>query len=159
DTLRGAMMFTPDGLSRLLGEHAVVDLRDRMRDYEMKRIHDGMRATVRIDAFHDHVLQGHVKSVATVASQQDWMTAGVKLYQTMVSIDESREGLKPGMSAEVTIYVEGTGEQVLTVPLQAVVGGAEMGRLRKIFVMDGITPRERDVTLGLSNERVVEVKD
>jgi hypothetical protein len=87
------------------------------------------------------------------------MTADVKLYQTMVSIDESRDGLKPGMSAEVTIYVEGTGEQVLTLPMQAVVGGAEMGRLRKVYVMDGPTPREREVTLGLSNERVVEVKD
>ena len=59
----------------------------------------------------------------------------------------------------IGIYVEGTGEQVLTVPLQAVVGGAEMGRLRKVFVMDGNTPRERNVTLGLSNDRVVEVKD
>ncbi|HTK77368.1 MAG TPA: hypothetical protein VL371_19040, partial [Gemmataceae bacterium] len=159
DTLRAAMMFTPDGLTRLLNQHAIPDIRERMRDYEMKRVYNGMRATVRIDAFHDHVLQGHVKSVATVASQQDWMTADVKLYQTMVSIDESRDGLKPGMSAEVTIYVEGTGEQVLTLPLQAVVGGAEMGRLRKVFVMDGPTPREREVTLGLSNERVVEVKD
>jgi multidrug efflux pump subunit AcrA (membrane-fusion protein) len=159
DALRAAMMFNTDGLSRLSSQHAVADIRERMRDYEMKRVSDGMRATIRIDAFHDHILQGHVKSVATVASQQDWMTADVKLYQTMVAIDESREGLKPGMSAEVTIYVEGTGEQVLTVPLQAVVGGAEMGRLRKLFVMDGTTPRERDVTLGLSNEKVVEVRD
>ena len=159
DTLRATMMFTPDGLSRLLVQHAAPEIRDKMRDYEMKRVSDGMRATVRIDAFNEHILQGHVKSVATVASQQDWMAADVKLYQTMVAIDESREGLKPGMSAEVTIHVEGTGEQVLTLPLQAVVGGAELGRLRKVFVMDGITPREREVTLGLSNDRVVEVKD
>src|SRR5439155_15331725 len=60
DTLRATMMLTPDGLTRLLGEHAVPEIRDRMRDYEMKRVNDGMRATVRIDAFNEHVLQAHV---------------------------------------------------------------------------------------------------
>jgi HlyD family secretion protein len=159
DTLRAAMMFTPDGLTRLLGQHAVPDIRDRMRDYEMKRVFDGMRASIRIDAFPDRTLQGHVKSVATVASQQDWMSADVKLYQTMVAIDESLENLKPGMSAEVTIFVEGTGEQVLTVPIQAVVGGAEMGRKRKVYVNTPEGPKDRDVVLGLSNEKVVEVKE
>lgn len=159
DALRATMMFTPDGLSRLLGQHAVPEIRDRMRDAEMRRIADGMKATIRIDAFPERPLTGHVKSVATVAAQQDWSSSDVKLYQTMVSIDESLEGLKPGMSAEVTIHVESTGEPVLTLPLQAVVGGAEMGRKRKVFVMEGGTPKEREVTLGLSNEKVVEVKE
>jgi HlyD family secretion protein len=159
DTLRATMMFTPDGLTRLMGEHAIPEIRDRMRDYEMRRVSDGMKASIRIDAFQDRLLTGHVKSVATVAAQQDWSSSDVKLYTTMVSIDESLEGLKPGMSAEVTIHVEGTGEPVLTVPLQAVIGGAEMGRKRKVFVMEGTTPREREVTLGLSNEKVVEVRE
>jgi len=159
DALRATMMFTPDGLSRLLGQHAVPEIRDRMRDAEMRRIADGMKATIRIDAFPERPLTGHVKSVATVAAQQDWSSSDVKLYQTMVSIDESLEGLKPGMSAEVTIHVESSGEPVLTLPLQAVVGGAEMGRKRKVFVMEGGTPKEREVTLGLSNEKVVEVKE
>ena len=53
---------------------------------------DGLPAQVRVDAFPDRVLNGHVKTVATVASQQDWMLADVKVYQTMVSIDESVRG-------------------------------------------------------------------
>src|SRR5262245_41797914 len=159
DTLRATMMFTPDGLTRLMGQHAVPEIRDRMREHELHRIADGMKATIRIDAFPERPLTGHVKSVATVAAQQDWSSSDVKLYQTMVAIDESLEGLKPGMSAEVTIHVESSGEPVLTVPLQAIVGGAEMGRKRKVFVMEGGTPKEREVTLGLSNEKVVEVKE
>jgi hypothetical protein len=119
-----------------------------------------MKATIRIDAFSDRgTLQGHVKSVATVAAKQDWNSSDVKVYQTMVAIDESLEGLKPDMSAEVTIHVEGTGENVLTVPVQAVIGGAEMGPKRTVFVMGPDGPQQRDVLLGLSNDRMVEVKE
>ncbi len=61
-------------------------------------------AQIRVDAFPSRILHGHIKTVDTVASQQDWFASDVKVYKTMVSIDEPMEGLKPGMSAEVTIY-------------------------------------------------------
>jgi hypothetical protein len=161
DTLRAALFMTPDPLTRLVNQHAMPDIRERLRDRELEKLADGMRASVRVDAFPDRVLQGHVKSVATVASQQDWNSADVKVYQTMISIDESLEGLKPGMSAEVTIHVESAGENVLTLPIQAVVGGVELGRKRKVFVWrapDG-PAEEREIEIGLSNEKVVEVKN
>ena len=69
------------------------------------------------------------------------------------------EGLKPDMSAEVTIQVDPPKEPVLCVPLQAVVGGAEGGGKRKVFVMTPAGPQEREVTLGLFNEKMVEVKE
>jgi hypothetical protein len=159
DTVRAAMFLHPDPLSRLLGQYSVPDIRDRLRDHELQKVADGMKATIRIDAFPDKVLQGHVKTVATVAAKQDWNSADVKVYQTMVAIDESLDGLKPDMSAEVTIHIDSTDHPVLTVPLQAVIGGAELGRTRKVFVMEGEAPRERDVVVGLSNEKVVEVKE
>src|SRR5204863_7297335 len=120
------------------------------REYEMKKLSDGMRATVRIDAFPDKLLSGHVKTVATVAAKQDWNSADVKVYQTMVAIDESLDNLKPDMSAEVTIHVDTTGDPVLTVPLQAVIGGTELGRTRKLFVMTPEGPKDRDGVIGLA---------
>ena len=78
------------------------------KDQEMRLIDGGQPALVRVDAFPARVLKAHVKSVATVASQQDWLSADVKVYQTMISIDESLDGLKPGMSAEVTIFTDAT---------------------------------------------------
>jgi hypothetical protein len=160
DVLRASLLVQPDGLSRMLNMQVMPDIRERFRDHEMQKIADGMRATIRIEAFPDRVLQGHVKSVATVAAQQDWMSADVKNYQTMVAIDESLEGLKPGMSAEVTIHVESSDQNVLTVPIQAVFGGVELGLTRKVFVK---TPDEqvleRNVTIGLANEKIVEIKE
>jgi HlyD family secretion protein len=159
DVLRAALLVQPDDLSRLLNMVAMPDIRERFRDHELQKVTDGLRATVRVEAFPDRVLHGHVKSVATVAAQQDWMSADVKNYQTMVAIDESLEGLKPGMSAEVTIHVESTDANVLTVPIQAVFGGVELGGKRKVFVKSGDDIRERDISIGLANEKIVEVKD
>jgi len=116
-------------------------------------------AEIRVDAFPNRILRGHVKMVDTIASQQDWFASDVKVYKTLVTIDESMEGLKPGMSAEVTIYAEESSEPVLVVPVQSVVGTISMGAERKCFVVgpDG-QPQLRDIVVGMSNERVVEVK-
>src|SRR5262249_6843725 len=114
---------------------------------------------VRVDAYPTRVLKGHVKTVATVASQQDWLSADVKVYQTMVSIDEPLPGLKPGMSAEVTIFTDSHRDHVLTVPVQAILGSADMGSKRKVYVMTPKGPEQRDVRIGLSNDKMAEVSD
>ncbi len=149
---------------------------DRGRDVEYEKVSDGQRATVRLDSIPTKQFVGHVRTVAAVASQADMFMSDVKLYQTLVRIDGelgpdgkviplrqviAREGelLKPDMTAEVTINVEAVKTPVLTVPIQAVLGGTEMGATREVFVKtaDGGYER-RPVTLGLYNERMVEVR-
>src|SRR5262249_46622413 len=44
------------------------------------------RALIRVDAFPNRILTGHVKTVDTVASQQDWFASDVKLYKTVIAI-------------------------------------------------------------------------
>jgi hypothetical protein len=100
-----------------------------------------------------------VKTVATVASQADWMSADVKMYQTMVAIDEPIQDLKPGMSAEVTIFASNTLENVLTVPLQAILGTPAAGAQRKCFVLNGTEVEERDIIVGMSNDKMAEIRD
>jgi HlyD family secretion protein len=116
-------------------------------------------AQIRIDAVPNRVLRGHVKTVDTVAGQQDWFAADVKLYRTVVSIDEPVEGLKPGMSAEVTIYADESPTEVMVVPVQAIVGAISLGAKPHCFVVgtDG-QPERRDVVVGMSNQLLVEVK-
>jgi multidrug efflux pump subunit AcrA (membrane-fusion protein) len=73
--------------------------------------------------------------------------------------DKTAPSLKPGMSAEVTITAEESTEPVLVIPVQSVVGTITMGTERKCFVVgpDG-QPVLRDIQVGKSNERLVEVK-
>lgn len=158
DVLKATLMMQPDALSRMVNLNAMTEIRDRFREHELEKVSDGLRATVRVEAFPDRLLHGHVKSVATVAAQQDWMSADIKNYQTMVSIDESLEGLKPGMSAEVTIFTDGARENCLVVPVQAILGSVDMGDKRVVFVQTagGVVER-REVTVGLSNDKMAEI--
>jgi multidrug resistance efflux pump len=131
----------------------------RVHEALVSRVHKGQPAVIKLDAFANRTLTGHVDSVATVAAQTDWMSADVKVYVTKVLIDGEVEGLKPGMSAEVTIAVSDALENVLTIPVQAVIGGPELGSKRKCFVITPNGPEQRDILVGVTNERVVEVKD
>jgi HlyD family secretion protein len=116
-------------------------------------------AQIHIDAVPNRIFRGHVKTVDTVAGQQDWFASDVKLYKTVVSIDEPVECLKPGMSAEVTIFAEESATEVTVVPVQAIVGVISLGAHPQCYVVgnDG-QPQRRDIVVGMSNQRLVEVK-
>lgn len=165
DVLRAGMGINSDGFTRLVGgtianhETTLASLRDQFHDSEYTVIMEGQKANVRVDAFPDHVMRGHVRVVAPVASMADFFTSDVKVYQTFVTIDEYVPGLKPDMSAEVTIAVDPPTEPVLAIPLQAVVGGAEGGLKRRVFVIDSTGPVEREVVLGTFNEKMVEIRE
>jgi multidrug efflux pump subunit AcrA (membrane-fusion protein) len=117
-------------------------------------------AQIRVDAHPNRILKGHVKMVDLIASQTDWFNADVKVYKTMVTIAPGQiEGLKPGMSAEVTINAQESSDPVMVIPIQSVIGTISMGANRKCFVVgpDG-QPQLRDIVVGMSNERLVEVR-
>ena len=83
----------------------------------------------------------------------------MKLYKTVVSIDEPVEGLKPGMSAEVTVYAEESPTDVLVVPGAGDRRHDQPGGSPSLFCAcaDG-PPERRDIVVGMSNQRVVEVR-
>jgi multidrug efflux pump subunit AcrA (membrane-fusion protein) len=147
----------------------IEELRHRFRQYEYRKIADGQRAYIRIDAMPDRQFVGYVRSVSAVASQTDSWFSDVKVYQTNVRIEgellpDGRvvplegEILKPDMTAEVTIHVDASKEPVLVVPIQAIIGGAEMGAVREVFVKTDHGYERRQVTLGLYNEKMVEIR-
>jgi multidrug efflux pump subunit AcrA (membrane-fusion protein) len=159
DRVRAGLLTCPDAVTRLTSIFALTEMRDHFRDREHKIAFGGQRAVVRADAFPEQMLKAHVKSVATVSAQQDWLSADVKVYQTMIAVDEPMIGLKPGMSAEVTIIIDDEKTPVLTVPVQAIVGTVELGKSRKVFVLNAAGEAEgRMVTVGLANEKIAEIK-
>lgn len=158
DSVRSALLTSPDALTRMVSQWAFAELREKFRDKETKMVYGGHPALIRIDAFPDRVLKGHVKSVATVASQADWMSADVKTYPTIVAIDEPVEGLKPNMSAEVTIFASKSLENVLAIPVQAVLGQPGSATRRCYVLNEQGEEEEREIVVGMSNDKMVEVK-
>jgi hypothetical protein len=162
DTIATSLLLTPGLFTQLGGQKAFDIIREDFvetnRHLEMVKIADGQPAQVRVDAFPDRSFNADVKSVATVASQQDWMSADVKVYQTMVSIKDTVPGLKPGMSAEVTMFTDSARENCLTIPVQAILGTVDMGNKRRIYVSTPNGVEWREVTIGLSNDKMAEVE-
>jgi biotin carboxyl carrier protein len=126
----------------------------RIHEAVVSRVRTGQTARVQVDAFPNVAHTARVKQVAAIALQQDWLAGDVKVYPTMVVLDEPFRGLKPGMSAEVHIEVA-TVPKVLQVPLEAVV---RVGRDSFCYVRAGKELQERKVVTGLSNESAIEVK-
>src|SRR5437870_4377087 len=124
----------------------------------VSRVHKGQPASVRVDAMSGRRLKAHVEAVANTPSQQDWFASDVKVYGTKVAVDDEVEGLKPGMTSEVTITVADAVEHVLTVPIQAIIGSVELGETRKCFVLTPLGPVERDIVVGVSNDREAEIR-
>jgi len=161
DSLRAGMLVTYDPLTRLMfhSEDVQSIVWEANRDKEHYLEKDGQKASIRVDAYPNRTFPGHVRSVAPVASQQDFFTSDVKVYQTLVTIDEIVDGLKPDMNAEVTIQIEPPKEPVLAVPIQAIVGGTEGGTKRRVYVLTDTGPQEREIVIGLFNEKMAEVKE
>jgi HlyD family secretion protein len=159
DSLRAASSFAHLPLGAAANIVGLNEVRSEFRDRDFDVLDPGQRCYVRVDAHSSKVFTGRVKSVATVASQTEFFSSDVKVYQTMVSIEESVINLKPGMSAEVTILAEESTEPVLTVPIQSVVGSIAMGANRKVYVIADGKPVERDIKIGRSNDKMVEVTE
>ncbi len=113
------------------------------------------RAKIRVDAFPNHVLDGHVKWVATAAEAADWFASDVKLYRVIISIDTPLKGLRPGMSAEANIVAEQTSGPILQVPLQAVLAA---GKKHFCIVLGDKEVHVRAVETGLSNDTMVQIR-
>ena len=139
--------------------HMLVNV--RIHEAFINQMKEGLPVNVRVEAVPGKVLRRHVKSVANVASPQDWMSPDVKVYQAYVEIDDPVEALKlkPGLSAVCTIFTETRAAQVLAVPVQAVVSPLEKNGKPRVFVQTPAGPQPRTVELGMTDERYVEVKN
>lgn len=171
DGFQSLMMLNTDPFGRAVAQRQeIIDrIREKFRNQEYKKLSDGQKASIRVDALPDRVFEGHVRTVSAVASQADSWISDVKLYQTLVMVDYEvhpdgtkrridSEQLKPDMTAEVTITVDTAREAVLTVPVQSVIGGTEMGGRREVYVKTATGFDRRSVELGLYNEKFVEIR-
>jgi HlyD family secretion protein len=122
---------------------------------EMHRVHPGQTASVRVEAFPDLRLTGHVIRVGTLASASAFRPLEDKRFDLIIQLDSAPAELRPEMTVRADITV-GHRPDVVLVPVTAVFERAGT------FVSYVITPagaERRSVTLGESNAEVAEVID
>lgn len=137
---------------------SIVDLDGPMRvvakvhEAMVEQIKPGLVTRVKVDAFPYLAFPGVVELVASQPSINDFDTA----YTTYISIPKRLPSFRPGLTATVEILVTEL-DNVLSVPMQAVVLYEGKNHVAVKTPDGGIDWRE--VTLGVTNGKVVEVKE
>lgn len=116
---------------------------------EVNRLQAGQECRVVVAAAGSEPFTGRITAVSPAADEKS------KAFNVEVTVDNPRGLLKPGMYAEVHLVV-GRAENVPAVPVDAVVA---KGNKKAVFVVEGDTARERPVTTGISNGKLVEVRE
>ena len=100
--------------------------------------------------------------MSNVAPPQDWMSPDVKVYQAYVEIDDDRASSSnrssPASAPYARSMTDEKAEQVLAIPLPAVLPPKEKGAKPRCFVMTPTGPEMREIETGLSDNIYVEVK-
>jgi multidrug resistance efflux pump len=113
-----------------------------------------MPATIHLDAFPDLELEGAVDKVDEFPVPTSYFSSSVKEYQTLVRINGSPPGLRPGLTAEVKIRVEQLPD-VLQMPVQSVF---EHGGKYYCVIPAGRRFKVQEVQIRSTNDKVVVVR-
>jgi HlyD family secretion protein len=73
-------------------------------------------------------------------------------------IEQGAAGLRPGMTATVSVSLGKAPETVLTVPVRSLLGRAVPGKRLSCLVLTADGPEEREVIVGQRGEDMAEVR-
>ena len=141
---RQVILRLPD-LSRM-------QVKTTVHESKVDQIYPGMPARILIQG---RPFKGQVVSIANQPESQSFMAANVKEYATVVSIDGSPSGLRPGMTAEVTILLAEVKDGIL-LPVTAV---AEKSTGFYAYVKTPTGIDQRALKLGKTNDTYIEILD
>ena len=117
----------------------------------VNQVSPGMRAKVQVEGAPNVEIEGHVASVAPMATFN--FRSDVQFFEGIVKIENSPRGLRPGMTAEIEIAMPRR-TNVLAVPAEAV--RSEDGHDVCLVVHDDTLER-REVKLGQVTRDLAEV--
>jgi HlyD family secretion protein len=126
----------------------------KINEAKIALVATGMPASVRLDAFPDRELSGVVEKVSEYPAATSWFNSSIKEYETLVRIETSVEGMRPGLTAEVKIRVAHL-KDVLQVPVQAVL---EHGDRHYCLMFHQGRWEARTVELGPTNDKQVVIR-
>ena len=133
-------------------------VRARVNESKVGLVRVGQKASIRVDAFPNQDLQGTVTSVTAIPAPNG-MGSDIRIYFATVAIDSGGfDGLRPGLSAEVSFFVDAKPEAT-RIPLQAVRWVDQSPFAAVSTSADRTTYRWQPVQIGLMNESYAEILD
>lgn len=137
-----------------LPDPAKMQVKAKVNESRIDRVFEGMGAIVKLDAFPDDELQGVVRRVDDYPMAGNWFS-NVKEYATFVEIiNPPPNKLRPGLTAEVQVFVEQLDDAV-QVPVQAIL---EHGGQHYCLTYEHNKLAAIEVEVGSTNEKFVVIK-
>ena len=133
-----------------------MQVRARINESRVDLVQVGMKTRVHIDAMPGVELAGTVKRVSEYPLPTSSYNAHVKEYATYLEIEKPVVGLRPGMTAEVTIEVEKAPDAVQA-PVQAIV--ERDGRHFCLLTSAEGEMEAREVLIGSTNDKHVVIRE
>ena len=109
----------------------------------------GNPVSITLAAVLDEALAGRVVSI----NPAEKMVGGVVYYEITVDFEKEKAGIKSGMTADIVIEVAKK-ENVLVVPREALL---KINGKRKVKILEGGEPQEREVEIGLEGDDLIEI--
>lgn len=127
----------------------------KIHESMISQVKKGQKAYVVLDSLPDQRFNGEVTKVAILPdSNRNWANPDLKVYSTEVTIADTIEGIKPGVSAKVEIVIEELSD-VITVPIQAV---TTIDGEKVCFRHNGDEPEPIPVEVGKFNTKYIEIR-
>src|SRR5262249_2241865 len=136
----GLIVYSTDGNMFRMNNQAQIEegatVRERQKIFSLPditrmqvnaKVHESMvnkvaqeqKVNIKVDAFPTVPLTGTIKTVNPLPDQGNFLASDVKLYTTIVTIDQTFPSLRPGMTAECIVLIN-TLDNVLVIPVTAV---------------------------------------
>lgn len=131
-------------------------VKTRVRELDLYKVAVGKKATIDIDAYPELAFDGTIASIGVLAMGESGRTNEDKYFDIRIALDASDPRLRPGMTTRATIHVQEV-KDVLTIPLHAVFNADH--ETYCYLSCPGGSYEKRHITLGVSNEQWIEVKD
>jgi len=145
---RQELIYLPTATSAM----AEVDIHES----SLEKVQLGLPAIVTVDALQGKTFLGSVGQIAPLPDPASmWMNPDLKVYNSEVYLEGDTPDLRTGMSCKVEIIVQQYADAVY-IPVQAVIRIA--GQPAVYVVKDG-TIEEREVQIGLDNNRMIRIID
>ena len=128
----------------------------KVHESSLDKIAKDMPVQVRVDALPGKVFPGIVAKIAPLPDAQSmWLNPDLKVFSTVIHLENTTGELRTGMSCQATIIVNRL-QDVVSVPVQSIVRRA--GRTVAYVVKDGGPAEERNVEIGLDNNSKVHIR-
>lgn len=122
-----------------------------INEVDIAKIHLNQLADVKIDAFPYDKFSGKITKISAQAINEN----NVKVFPIEITINQQDNRLKPGLTANITIYGEKK-ENIITIPIRAIFSDADGNDIVYFAVKDSIA-NSQIIKTGINDLQNVEV--